>query len=83
MADLDFRHNVQEIPAGAQLPPPVRRSVTADVTPQPDVQSAISNYAANTNWMRKFWSTGFKSTSACPPTTGYGPTFCRHAVLRV
>ena len=56
MADLDFRHNVQEIPAGAQLPPPVRRSVTADVTPQPDVQSAISNYAANTNWMSEIGS---------------------------
>lgn len=50
MADLEFKHNVQQIPAGAELPQS-RRTVTAQVTPGPDVQSAASNYAENSNWM--------------------------------
>ena len=51
MADLDFTHHVSEIPAGASLPKPYQRTVGAEVSPVPDIQSAASQFAANTNWM--------------------------------
>lgn len=54
--DLDFRHNVSEIPEGAQLPRANPRSVSAEVTPTPDIQGAVSNYASNTNWMSSIGS---------------------------
>lgn len=56
MSDLDFKHNVSEIPRGEALPKGYQRNVTAEVTPGPDVQSAVSNYAANTNWMSNLGS---------------------------
>lgn len=50
MDDLDFTHNVPEIPAGAQTQP-YQRQEKANVTQFPDVQNAITNYADSTNWM--------------------------------
>jgi len=51
MAELDFSHNVSQIPAGAELPKGVGRQVSAETMQVPDFQSAVNNYAANTNWM--------------------------------
>lgn len=51
MADLDFRHNVQQVPAGAELPESVQRQVKTDISNIPDFQSAANNYGAATNWM--------------------------------
>ncbi len=56
MADLDFKHNVSQIPAGADLPKPVERRVSAETTGTPDYQSAAQQYAASTNWMSKLGS---------------------------
>jgi hypothetical protein len=51
MADLDFTHNVQQIPAAEALPKPIQRSANVETQPVPDFQGAVSNYAAATNWM--------------------------------
>lgn len=50
MAELEFKHNVSQIPA-TPLPEPVKRSVAAEVSHVPDFQGAVSSYAQNTNWM--------------------------------
>lgn len=57
MDDLNFSHHVSEIPAGEQMPKPYARRVGVDVTPFPDVQKAVSNYADSTNWMSLIGST--------------------------
>lgn len=62
MSDLDFSHNVSEIPAGEALPKPYHRTVNAEVTPFPDIQSSVSNYAEATNWMSNVGS--FVATKA-------------------
>jgi hypothetical protein len=51
MADLDFTHNVSEIPAGQTLPQPYHREVGVETTAFPDLQASINNYADSTNWM--------------------------------
>lgn len=48
--DLDFKHGVSEVPQGQPLPRS-QRTESAHVTPAPDIQSSINNYAAATNWM--------------------------------
>lgn len=57
MAELDFSHNVAEIPAGKTLPQPYQRSVGVEATQAPDIQGAVSNYANATNWMSLVGST--------------------------
>lgn len=49
--DLNFKHTVQEIPQGEQLPKPYQRQVSAEVTSLPDFQGAVSKYASDSNWM--------------------------------
>jgi len=51
MADLEQSKHVSEIPAGQPLPGPYQRRVKPEVTPFPDIQRAMSDYASNTNWM--------------------------------
>lgn len=55
MGDLDFRHSVSQVPAGADLPK-VERKVSAEVSGAPDYQSAMQQYAASTNWMSSLGS---------------------------
>lgn len=65
MADLDFSHHVSEVPQGEALPKSYQRKETASVTQYPDIQSAMSNYAAATNWMSNLGSTiAAKSSNA-------------------
>ncbi len=56
MADLDFSHNVSEIPAGQSLPAPYQKSERVEQSNIPDFQGALTNYAANTNWMSNIGS---------------------------
>lgn len=52
MAELDFSHNVSEIPAGQTLPHPYQRnSEPSQGFNAPNFQNAINSYAENTNWM--------------------------------
>ena len=51
MAELEFSKNVPGVQPGQQMPAPYHRQVQVEVTPFPDFQSAMSNYASNTNWM--------------------------------
>lgn len=51
MEDLNFTHNVPQIPAQEQLPETPKASVNAEVISTPDYQSAVNNYASATNWM--------------------------------
>jgi hypothetical protein len=60
--DLDFRHNVSEIPAGEQLPK-TERTVGVERSSVPDIQSAVSNYAADTNWLSGIGSSVAASAS--------------------
>ena len=57
MADLDFKHHVSEIPRGEQLPQSKGPTVKAEISHIPDFQGAVSNYAADTNWMSTIGST--------------------------
>lgn len=50
MAELDFSHRVSEIPEG-EIQRPLQRNAAVAVTPFPDMQSAITQYADATNWM--------------------------------
>src|SRR4030095_13374662 len=56
MADLEFKHGVQQIPAAEPLAPTVKRSVSAETSTIPDLQGAISKYAEDTNWMSRIGS---------------------------
>lgn len=56
MAELDFTHNVSEVPEGQPLPRPFQRTESAAVTQGPDLQGAVSNYASATNWMSSMGS---------------------------
>lgn len=68
---LDFSHRVQEIPAGAKLPEPYQRSVTAEVHQTPDIQGAVEKYAADTNWMSSIGaSVAQKASSAIAARLG-------------
>jgi hypothetical protein len=49
-SDLDFSHNVSEIPQGASLPS-YRAHEKVETTQFPDLQSAITDNAQSTNWM--------------------------------
>jgi hypothetical protein len=51
MADLDFSHNVQQIPEGQQLPAAYQRHEKIQPSSGPDYQSAVENYGSSTNWM--------------------------------
>jgi len=53
MAELDFSRSVPDVPAssGPAIPAPYHRTETVQPTAIPDFQSAMSNYAENTNWM--------------------------------
>ncbi len=53
--DLDFSHNVAQVPAGQPLPTLQRKEQVA-VTPFADLQSTISAYGASTNWMSQIGS---------------------------
>jgi len=53
--DLDFSHNVAAPQPGQPLPSYQRKEQVA-VTPNPDLQSSISNYGASTNWMSQIGS---------------------------
>lgn len=55
MAELDFRHNVSQIPAGAELPT-VERRVGAETFNIPNYQAAYQQYAESTNWMSSLGS---------------------------
>lgn len=56
MADLDFKHHVSQIPAGQALPES-RRTTSVEISSPPDFQTAINNYASNTNWLSPIGST--------------------------
>lgn len=49
--DLNFSHNVEEIPQGQPLPKPYQRQVSVQPNGVPDYEGGVTNYAANTNWM--------------------------------
>ena len=53
MSDLDFTRNVSDVPAssGGAVPAPYHRTETVQPTSMPNFQSAITNYAADTNWL--------------------------------
>lgn len=57
MADLEFRHGVSQVPAGAELPSPYHRTVSAEVTPTNSMYGGISEYADASNWMSRIGST--------------------------
>lgn len=65
MADLEFKHHVDAIAAGGDLPT-YNRSESVQVTTTPDLQGAVSNYAENSNWMSQVGST--VATSAANAT---------------
>lgn len=56
MAELDFSHNVQQIPAAEALPKPIQRTGSVETQSVPDYQGTISNYAEATNWMSSIGS---------------------------
>lgn len=56
MAELDFSHNVSEIPAGQALPEPYKTHAKIGITQFPDMTSAIDNYAESSNWMSNIGS---------------------------
>jgi hypothetical protein len=53
MADLDFSRSVPDVPAssGPNVPAPYHRTETVQPVRMPDFQQAMTNYAADTNWM--------------------------------
>lgn len=53
MSDLDFSRNVPDVPAssGPAVPAPYHRTETVQPVKMPDFQTAMTNYAADTNWM--------------------------------
>jgi hypothetical protein len=53
MADLDFTRSVPDVPAssGPGVPAPYHRQETVQPVRMPDFQSAMTQYAADTNWM--------------------------------
>lgn len=63
MADLDFSRHVSEVPEGQNLPAPYHRSVGPEVTPFPEIQSAVTNYADASNWLSAIGSTVAASAS--------------------
>jgi hypothetical protein len=56
MDDLDFSHNVSEIPAGQALPAPYKGHEKVGITQFPDMTGAIDNYADASNWMSNLGS---------------------------
>ena len=56
MSDLDFSHNVSEIPAGQTLPEPYKGREKVSITQFPDMTDAINDYAATSNWMSRIGS---------------------------
>jgi hypothetical protein len=64
MAELDFSHKVQQIPAGADLPKPYQGNVKPEVNSVPNLQGAVSNYAASANWMSALGSEIASKSSA-------------------
>jgi len=56
MSDLDFTHQVQQIPAGESLPNPIQRRVGAETSAIPNIQGAVSQYANSANWMSSLGS---------------------------
>lgn len=56
MAELDFRHQVQEIPRGESLPNTIQRREKPIATSTPDFQSAADKYGEATNWMSSLGS---------------------------
>lgn len=56
MAELDFKHSVQEIPRGEQLPGGVPRREKIQTTSVPDFQAAADRYGEATNWMSSLGS---------------------------
>jgi len=56
MAEMDFVHNVSEIPAGESLPAPYKGHEKVNITQFPDLTGAIDNYADATNWMSNIGS---------------------------
>ncbi len=53
MSDLDFSRNVPDVPAssGPAVPAPYHRTESVQPVKMPDFQGAMTNYAADTNWM--------------------------------
>lgn len=51
MAEMEFSKHVSQPAQGQELPKPYHRKVTPEVTNIPDIQSAVSQYAAASNWM--------------------------------
>lgn len=51
MADLEFSKSVPGVQAGAQMPAPYHRQERVEVTPFPNFQAAMTDYAEGTNWM--------------------------------
>ena len=56
MADLEFKHNVSQIPRGDEVPAPYKRAVSAQTSNIPDFQGTVNQYAQNTNWMSSLGS---------------------------
>lgn len=56
MADLEFKHHVQEIPRGQELPNAVPRREKIQATTIPDFQQATDRYGEATNWMSSIGS---------------------------
>ncbi len=56
MAEMDFTHNVSEVPAGQPLPESYKGRAKVDITQFPDMTGAIDNYAEASNWMSNIGS---------------------------
>lgn len=63
MADLDFKHSVQERPQAAPLPNAIKNDVQVETQSTPNYQRAGDNYAESTNWMTKLGSAVATSAS--------------------
>jgi len=56
MADLEFSKSVPGVQAGAQMPAPYHRQERVEVTPVPNFQAVMTEYASGTNWMSSIGS---------------------------
>src|ERR1017187_3882783 len=71
MADLEFKHSVQQIPQGEALPGEIKRTERAEVIQAPDMQGAVSKYAEASNWMSSLGSyVATKSSNAIAAKLG-------------
>ena len=73
MAEIDFKRHVPAVGQGETLPKPIDRHVEADVSRIPDIQKAVNDYAADTNWMSSMGSfVATKASNAIAAQIGTG-----------